>query len=504
MEVPVPPLNQVVQRVGSMFGFPTTESTRVLQAEIARRATYLVPIRQQHAILRAYYMNNGLYTLLQQALVETNLWTPGMAPLRNPTFRIVEFYASHLWPGPLDSALEIETDNEDIVEPIQQVWKWSNFAAKKQVLARDLALYGEMYVKVASDRPGQVYFQRIEPGDVTTLEIDNRGFATYVRIDIPTVDKSAPESRVIIHTEEWDKAKDRYRVWETDASSDTLPDLNSTPLAEMSLRGDMGIDFVPIAHAAFRDNGDDRGQSAVMPVLDKIDEANRQATRLAQIMYRYNRALWVALAGGLDKDGRPLPAIDVGVAAPVEVGDDTVISLPGASDLKSLVPNVNFDAYRNMLLDTMSEIQQDCPEMGYAQLFEKVSGDLSGRAIRFMLAPAIARAEEARGNGFSAFVRADQMAITLGQIMKVPPLSGVAGTFEDGSLDHSFKETDVLPASRTEDAEYEKAVADAVAAKVTAGWSLRQALEDTGMSEQEIEIMQQENATTGVIPVTGQ
>lgn len=498
----MPPLNQVISRVGSIFGFPTSDATRVTQAGIAQQAQYLIPVRQQMAILRAYYQNNGLYALLNRELVQANAAIPGMMPLRNPTFRIVEFYSSHLWPGSLDEALQIETENANLADAITRVWQWSNFQSTKQVLARDLALYGEMYIKVASDIPGKVYFQRLDPGDVTDIELDVRGYPTYLRLDIPTKNPDPAQGGILMHTEVWDKARDSMKIWLTPTATNAMPDLSAAPAVDMSMMGELGIDFIPVAHAKFRDVGDDRGQSAIMPIIDKIDEANRQATRLAQIMFRYNRALWVATAGGLDKDGRQIPAIDVGIPEPVSVGDDTVMSLPGASDIKPLVPSVNFDAYREMLLDTMAELEQDAPEMGYSKLFQKISNDVSGVAIRMMLAPAVARVEEARGNGWMAIIRADQMAITLAQIMGLPDFQ--VGTFETGDLEHQFTETDVLPLSRREEAEADLAVATAVSAKITAGWSERQALMDAGLSEADVEIMQQERSTADVLPTEGQ
>src|SRR5690242_7925392 len=104
-------------------------------AQLAIAATSGIPARpaELYGLLRAYYQNNGLYSRLARAMVERGLDAAPMAALRNPAFRVVEFYVAAIWPGPLSTALPIRTDNEAIVAPIEQVWAWSNWAARKQV-----------------------------------------------------------------------------------------------------------------------------------------------------------------------------------------------------------------------------------------------------------------------------------------------------------------------------------------------------------------------------------
>jgi hypothetical protein len=85
----------------------------------------------------------------------------------------------------------------------------------------------------------------------------------------------------------------------------------------------------------------------------------------------------------------------------------------GNTTLKQLVPNINYEAALHVLQDHMIELEGDLPEL---VLYRMSDGrDLSGRAVRLMLQPAIKRVEEARGNAESALMRADQMALTMGQ-----------------------------------------------------------------------------------------
>src|SRR3990172_5678291 len=106
-----------------------------------------------YEMLEEYYLNNGLYDLVQAALHENAIWTPGMEPLRNPAHRAVEFYVSKLWAGPLP----IVTKNARLPDAIAKIDEWSNWGAQKQLAARWLANFGDLFVKIAvKTEDGQV------------------------------------------------------------------------------------------------------------------------------------------------------------------------------------------------------------------------------------------------------------------------------------------------------------------------------------------------------------
>ena len=118
----------------------------------------------------------------------------------------------------------------------------------------------------------------------------------------------------------------------------------------------------------------------------------------------------------------------------------------------------------------MSEIRQDLPEMIYSELQDR-SGDLSGVAIRNLLAAATDRLLEARGNGEAALIRANQMALTIGQNLG---LFSNIGSYEDGDFEHTFAKRPVWDASELEQAEvmrtYTGAGVPAEIAAQRSGW----------------------------------
>lgn len=418
-------------------------------------------VADMYAALEWYYHNNGLYALLQQDLMAGGLWTEGMVGLRNPAHRVVEFYVAKLWGGPLAKALPIVTEQKNIVDPIQQVWAWSNWGAAKQVAARWFAMYGDMFIKVATNtaitpdgKPTKVYFQNIKPMYVTDFNTDERGYLTWVRIDVPQRRTVDGKSGTYYLTEIWDKIKAMFWRWETDKGPSVSEDRLGTPVIEKPL-SDYGIDFIPIVHAKFQDIGEAHGMGAFTHALDKIDEANRMATRLHELLYQYNQVVWAITAGGADSAGRPLPAPMLKFDGQEMSADGTttigggqkVARLPGNSELKSLVPDLHYDDALAVLQDHMKELERDLPEIAYFRLREE-KNDLSGTAIRYLLSDAVDKVIEARGNAEAALARADAMALTIGKTLGI--FQDAIGKYENGDFEHTFADRDVIPLSQKE------------------------------------------------------
>jgi hypothetical protein len=466
--------------LGVLAGLFGRESGAAMRTSLLwRTQPGAAPARAMYNLLAAYYGSNGLYEQLRQDFVAAGLWGEGLRGLRNPAFRIVEFYVAHLWPGSLPDALPIVTEREAIIEPIQQVWAWSGWAARKQVAARWLAMYGDLFIKVRSDADSRrVWYQMIDARLVTDFKKDDRGFINHIRIDSPQVDLDSAGNviRRWSYVEVWDKATMTYREWRSEGDAIMAPiEGLGTPLVDEDIRS-FGVDFIPIVHIPFRDTGELRGVGAFVPVLDKIDELNRVVTRLHQMGFRHIKTVWALKAGGVDGAGRPLPAPrlqttpgtnDNGQATNIAyVGDDAVIPLPGNSELVSLVPDLNYEALLNIARDTLAEIETDMPEMAWYKL-PQVGATLSGRAIRLMLGAAAARVEEARGNAESGLVRLDQMGLSIGQAIGVFQRS--LGSYDGGDFDHSFRARDVFPLSDIDKAEADLRRAQAAQAYVTAG-----------------------------------
>lgn len=443
-----------------------------------------MPYREVAKLLWSYYLNNGLYDELR--LAGYFLDEPNLKAIRNPAGRVVKFYADVIWPGRLPDALPLDlegTANKNLREPLEELWKWSNWQANKQILVRWTAVLGESYIRVAQPEGKQrVYLQTLRPEYVTAREDDEQGNIIYIRVDIPRSRRVSDDKvEFFLHTEVWSKADGSCRIWGHGRTAETPVAQLGTPKVAYDLMATWGIDFIPWVRAVHLDIGEDRGVGAYLLHLERIDEANRLATRLHQMLFRHNAPTWALRSNMVDSaTGRPLPPPRLATTTNAE-GEEVVdlsgekfIRLPGNSSLETLIPNVNYTDHLAVLNAHLTELKSDLPELRYYDLPDL--GEMSGRAIRLLMGPAITSAQEVRGNLEGALVRAHKMALTIGQNAGV--WNGL-GSYDDGDLEHGFQERAIIPADRYEEAEIIKAGKDA-------GIPLFTSLRKSGATEKEM------------------
>lgn len=490
----------------------TQAQTRAAQMAAASGGSIEVPPHERYALLRWYYQNNALYDRLNAAYYQNARVAPAMKGLRNPAYRIVEFYPAMLWPGDLPAALPLDYDEgmatahtDAVTKAIHQTWAWSNWAQNKQTFARWLPMLGDCFIKVAQPRgSGRVYFELIDPANVIDFQEDRRNNVIECRIDIQRQERlTGGSTRSWLHVEKWSKSEGTYSRWRIEHQGDTVPQEEDFPPPEEVLPlTSFGIDFVPIVHCKFLDVGELRGISAYLLQLDKIDNLNMEATRLAQLLYRHNRKSLAISANDKDGGGRPgaalsLPDIDVGE-------DDEVMLLPGSATATTLLPSIDFEAHRAWILDGIKDLQSDCPELAWWSFTEHASAaELSGRAIRYMLGPALQKLLEVRGRAEDALTRADMMALTLGQAAGLPLFRGL-GTYDSGDLDHTFCPRDAVPLSEKEVADTQLVEWQTAVLQGGLGVPAPQIFEERGYSPDQIKAMEDHMAQTGIIPPVAQ
>lgn len=415
-----------------------------------------LPTRELYRLLWAYYQNNGLYeTLADEVSRVSSASAKDLRAIRNPANRVVEFYATKIWPGELDKALVIETDNDSIIDPLQQVWTWSNWASRKQRFIRWFATLGEGFIKTVSTADQKrVYHQVLDPTWVTDFDTDERGYLTWLRLDYAAERRKEDGSKeTYTHTEVWDKAIQAAQYWDHKKALGTNLKQLGDP-SEVWEFSQAQIDFIPIVYAPFRDIGGDneRGNGAFTYALDKIDEANRLASMLHARLFRYGKPDKALVGVGSDASGRPLPPPilqkDDGTkidSNTYDMGDEKLYRLPSGWTIENLIPNLPWDSALAILNAHLAELEHDLPELVYWRIGE--SSDLSGKAIRMMLTGAIDRAVEVRGNAEAILQRADEMALTIGQNLGV--FSGL-GAYENGDFQHRFVQQPIIPLTEEE------------------------------------------------------
>jgi hypothetical protein len=358
--------------------------------------------------------------------------------LRTVVNRSVEFYASKMLPG---QELKVTSEVAEVQASIEQVVKDSNIANNKSAMIRNFALYGDSFIRVRGDRQ-KTYIEDISPFFVTDFEEDGRGFVTYLRIDVPVLDEN---DLPVNYVEVWDVETQTLRVWQGQTSRTTPVNELGIP-KEVTYLSELGIDFIPVVHTKFRDNGDSRGQGCVYHALDKLYEANRVATRLHDLLFAFGEPVFIASANDKDAQGRPLPPPRVEAVSGAEssvissitgaVGQifGRLIKLPGVATISSLIPPIDYADALSILNAQMEELEKDLPELRWYAL--DPTSATSGTALRTLLGAAIDRANEARNNFLASLSRAFEMALTIGIYNGVFPAS--LGTFDSGDFTHEL------------------------------------------------------------------
>jgi hypothetical protein len=248
---------------------------------------------------------------------------------------------------------------------------------------------------------------------------------------------------------------------------------------------------VPIVHAPFRAvDDDDRGEAAVWPVIEKLDEANKIATRLHQMLYRHNKPLWALVGTGRSQaNAGSTPRASFGgrntgdavnVGGVVTLGDDATLELPPDWDIKPIVADLNYQAHLAALQAMQEEIGRDLPEESYYEL--RSLANESGIALRYKLMPATDRLLEGRANIEAMLARANAMGLTL---LREAKLIEDVGSFDAGDFWHTFQERDVIPLSQEEEARAELASGQAFGAWRQAQFPVTKSLERLGYTEEE-------------------
>lgn len=519
-------LNRVQQAANgagqSLFGASTTlYSTRVVipsRSQVDADAAI-----ERYQALRAYRAGNRLYDQLKLMLSEANLPDKVIAGFRNPTNAAVEFYCATVMPGQnLREALPIESKPnparirdgnaeaeqeriERLSEAAYQVLTWSNWATKKQRYIRDLATLGDGFIKVVSksdaqDRMQRVHFRLIRPEDFTDFDVDERGYLTYVRIDVPRSERRADGSLdEYIHVEIWDKQQGTYRVWRVPKEMRHRGDGELGPAARTEAIEQLtGGDFIPFVHTRFIEDDDGRGMAAIEPALDKIDELNAMVTRLHQRLYLYGTAQEQMVSGMMDPDGLPMapPGDDDGDGVQV-IHEGSIAKMPSGWRLYPRNQGMH-DVFRAQLEAVNAHLehleQTDLPELLWGQV-GNMSREMSGIALRLMLTAPLAKALEVRGNAEAGLIRAIQMGMTIAQNGGIPQFAeNQIGTWGGDGRDFEFWFADraVVPLTETEEAELELARAQAAEKKSLVGWSDEQIQREFGLSEDVIAQMRDE------------
>jgi hypothetical protein len=388
---------------------------------------------ERYKLFTNMYDSNNFYQEIRKSAYQNGTYLENIFSIANSAHRSVEFYANRLLMG-----ATITTNDEQLKEAINIFLRDSNFDGRKDNYSREIAKLGDLFIKIKNNK-SRVWQELIEAKHVSFVVTDSRGIVTEIRIDIPQGDGKW-------YTEYWtvDEFGNGYTaVWENhrfgkDAELDQL----GTPTFQATL-AEFGLTFIPIVYSTFTSTGK-RSVNSFVHAISKQIEGDREHSRLAEIMYAFNNAIWSAESDGLTDKGQLIGKIDVKF---IKSDDGQVIQHVKNGKLKPNIPQLDYASHVSLIKLTKEEVMQDLPETKINSLDPS---QISGRAVQQLLGESINRAKTARNNLLHALKRLNMMALTVGQSYGLFDKS--LGNYVEGDFRHEIECDDIVPLDKTDKA----------------------------------------------------
>ncbi len=411
----------------------------------------------------------------------------------NPTYRLGEFWKSHLIGGALDptagdgksvpSALPIVTDNERLRPTIAQLWKWSNWQVNKDVLSLYGAILGDAIIMIVDDPERQkVYLDVVHPGLISDITLDRwgnvKGYILEEQRILPDTNKLVMYKEVATR----DGQNVHYQTFADDA-----------PFVwnGQSDEWDVAYGFVPMVAIQHNNTGFNWGWSELHTGRHKFQEVDDLGSKLNDYIRRAVDAPW--LFAGIEnpankKDGsNPRTTRTSDSATNKQAGREEMPALYGPvnSSAMALVSGLNVANASAQIQTIIQELERDYPELNI-NLFN-ATGDISGRALRVHREPVEDKVKQRRANYDDGIVRAQQMAIAIGGWRGYDGFTGFSlDSYAAGDLDHSIGDRPVFEADPQDRWEIEKAFWDAAVSATSANLPLETFLRRNGWTDEQL------------------
>jgi hypothetical protein len=451
----------------------------------------------------------------------------------NPTYRLAEFYVTHVLGGQLDplagdgkgtpSCLPILTENEAIRPALAAGWLAGNWQTEKDIAVRYGALFGDVGLKVVDDAGrGRVYLDVVHPKHVKHIVRDRSGnVREYVieerRVDPrgsrPAPGEKATDRKVVTYEEHCfrDGQDIVYRTY--------LIDDAGARSWDWSLGADGGsaagrpewsvpYGFVPLVWIEHIPVKLGYGLSEAHSAGPKIREADDLASVLHDAARKAVNPAW--LFAGVNKGADPLRkraesedeyarhsrANDSGKA------EELVLYGPSDAKVQPIIAPLDIAATLEALRDQFDQIERDFPELRFDRL--RAAGDVSGEALRVAREPAEMKARQRRAQYDDGLVRAQKMMLSVGgyryRETSDPALKANLEAFApfglesyaSGDLDHAIGTRPVFDVSEWERLDLQTKRYTAIELGRKAGLPRKAALIEAGYSEADAERIDRE------------
>jgi hypothetical protein len=410
----------------------------------------------------------------------------------NPSWRLGEFWKAHLWAGTLEDIPLIFPETvaeEDLLGAIKQIWQWSNWQVKKDIVPLYGSVLGDVGILIIDDpQREKVFFEVINPNNIANIELDPVGNVKGYEIQEERQDPRTNKEKSVVYSEI--AVRDGEDVIYTTLLDGAPWPWNVDENGEGVASWSRPYGFIPLTLIQHNDVGLQWGWSEIQPGQSKFREIDDQSSKLNDQIRKVTDPIWAFFGITKPEDDPTFTETRLtGTAAAnrPQPGREQMNALYGNSDGSAvpLVAPLDIEAVIGNIEALTKEIERDYPELRLMAL-DEAGGNISGRALRLAQQPAETKVNQRRPNYYSALVRANQMAIA------IAGFNGYNGfesfdldSFDRGLLEHSIGKMPIFGIDPLDELELEKERAAVAKIWTDAGAGIEQAAIQAGLTEDE-------------------
>lgn len=471
-----------------------TEGTDITFADFEAR-------RLRYDIFWRFYENTAYDSInkwMQKYMSDYGLYEY-TRPVYNPTSRLGDFWHTHLMGGYLDpeagdgliipNALPIlipdenKDGDEDLRAAIAQVWNWSRWQAKKDIVGLLGTILGDMALYIVDDPVSKaVYIDLMHPGLIKDVDMDRRGnIKAYEIVETRIDPEDDRQKRQVQYTETATREGDNvvFRTYR-DASPYHW---DGNPGEEWS----EAYGFIPLLLIQHKDVGMEWGWSELHSGRVKFMEMDDLSSKAHDQIRKSVDPPWffsgVTRSSTSLEKSKTTPTSDRPQPGREEI--NAIFAHHPQAKAQALVSDLDMNAVVAEIKNMLEELERDYPELQYD--IDRAIQTNSGRALRLARQRSEVKVIQRRPNYDDGVMRAIQMCISIAAYREYEGFTDWdLDSYQRGALDFRIGNRTVYRMDPIDEAEIEEAFWTNAGLAVEAGVPLLYYLESKGWHEDEL------------------
>ena len=383
-----------------------------------------------HTFARALKVQNGLYRYIRSVL--------------SPVYRSGEFWSAHIWGGQIELRQEnsaipivVEEENELLFLAIKQIYKWSNWQTKKDIVPLYGATMGDVGIKIVDDTAlKKVYFEIIHPGAIKEIKRDVMGNIKAYIIEEERIDPD-DSSDTVKFTEVVRRDNDSV-IFETF--------VDDKPFAWNGQNSFTSVPygFVPLVLIQHTDVGKLFGEAEMHTAISTINELNDLSSMVGDFIRKNVSPKWL-FTGMTEPEiipdfTRTKPLAGTTLSTDPFQGQRETEALYAIDTKAGAIPLVSDLSIEDTLkqIDKLEgALERDFPELQLDNILGG-TGEQSGRALIVARQTIEVKVKKRRAGYDLALEAATKMAISIAGFRKYEGFPYDLNSFKNGDLDFTI------------------------------------------------------------------